>query len=1014
MNKQKNILSFWKDIEVFSLPDLSSDAKILDLKKTLPWQLPFTPQKNKTWRHIVFLGKQEKEKIIDLIDKALEDNAEKADWLEKPAGSTCMAVMILNEQGQLSGHTPYLQASYLYGIKCLQKGRKLCEVGKFLDEAQEKFKERYPYNQEAEALENISAPTITSTHLKKEIAVLNDLNIKEIFCDDHIYVQTIQVSKQSKTDTAFLNSFYLNDLNHLINSSGTFGKGLSSYLRVDIDQAARIDLLVEAGEFFKTIDPSKIPAGRWPSNPAHGLYIAQTGAVSTSLAMLNEYGLIGINGPPGTGKTTLLSDIVAEIVVCRAQKLMQKDISDLFAKGNRIEMDNKFAYHFPVKSEVFDDVGIVVASNNNAAVENISKELPDERKIDKDAFPSARYFSDHTQNLIKGKSWGLLAAALGNAENRAIFKYNFWINNGDKPGFASFLQSLYNNAEQKDNTASYLDQYKKTKVELETLLKEFNEFKKAASDFFHLLPGHLRDQQHKVNLTKSINRLLGMIKKLRNKEQPITNELSNIDKRINEIQYSIQLHHSIRPPFFFFQKILHTRVFKKWNEPYLLLLSAYNDLATKRQAAQKEADNLFLAIDAKETEIVELRELVKKVNQRIITYNKKRENLHSKYAIAYQDIPDEHLLLSFENDKYAFHKANPWSSVSVNKLRSEIFIKSLLLHEYAILRNAKQFKNNIGLLLELIDGKANVSNSIALSLWQSFFFCIPVVSTSLASVSRLFGSLGRESIGWLLLDEAGQGTPQSAAGIIYRSKRSIIIGDPLQIEPVITVPAKLINVLNEQYKTDPIWSPLKSSAQILADRVTVGGTWMKQYNNDEKIWTGFPLRTHRRCNNPMFNISNEIAYSNQMVKALDDVPFQSVLGPSAWFDVDGSNIQNKQIVEEEISLLKEKIGLLGEIQQDVFVISPFKSVASRCKHELSYISSHIQCGTIHTFQGKEADIVFLVLGSDPNKPGSRQWASYKPNILNVALTRAKRRIYVIGSKKSWMDCDFFNVLAKAL
>lgn len=288
------------------------------------------------------------------------------------------------------------------------------------------------------------------------------------------------------------------------------------------------------------------------------------------------------------------------------------------------------------------------------------------------------------------------------------------------------------------------------------------------------------------------------------------------------------------------------------------------------------------------------------------------------------------------------------------------------------------------------------------------------MSTSLASVSRLFGSLGKESIGWLLLDEAGQATPQSAAGIIYRAKRSIIIGDPLQIEPVVTAPAKLINVLNGQYKTDPLWSPLRSSAQVLADRITAWDTWMKQGENDEKIWTGFPLRTHRRCNDPMFAVSNEIAYSNQMVKAMDDIPFDSVLGPSAWFDVNGSNIQNKQFVEEEIKLLKENIRLLGKNQQGVFVISPFKSVADRCKQELRAIDPAVQCGTIHTFQGKEADIVFLVLGSDPGKPGSRQWASQKPNMLNVALTRAKRRIYVIGSKKSWKSFEFFSVLANTL
>lgn len=1014
MNARKSILSFWKDIEIFSLPDLPSNAKFVDLSKTLPWELSFVPKQNSTWRHIVFLGKHSKENIIDVIGKALHDKPEKQDWIEKPTGNTCMAVLIIDEQGRLSGDSPYLQASYLYGVKCLQEGKKLSEVSKLLDEVQEKFRERYPYNQDAKDLNSALAPIITSAHLKKEIAVLNKLNVDGITCDSHIYVQSIQVSKQSKGDTAFLNSFYLEDLNQLINNSNSFGKGLNDYLHIDTHQLKRTDLLSNAEAFFDTIDPAKIPAGRWPSNPSYGLYSAQTGAVNTSLELLKDKGLTGINGPPGTGKTTLLSDIVAEVIVLRAQKLMEKNISMLFARGQKIERESNFAYHFPTNSDVFDDVGIVVASNNNAAVENISKELPDEQKIDRNMFPNASYFTDFSQNLIEVDSWGLLAAALGNSENRAFFKNNFWYRKDSEPGFATFLQSLYNNPENEDRTFEYLKYYERTKAELAALLKQFYEFRQVASEFFKLVPTYLNDQKNKIRTIHSIEQLTTLIGEIRNSKKLLFRDLADLKNRITEIQYGIQVHQSTKPAFFFLQKLFNTKAFKKWNGPYLLLLNEHTALTTKSIAVQKEIDNLDGQITDKEKEIKQLQAQLREINQRMGIYNKKKERLHSDYGIAYRDIPDENLLNRFETDKDTFHKCNPWSSVSINKLRSDIFLKSLLLHEHVILRNAKQFKNNIGLLMELMDGKVEVSKPIALSLWQSFFFCIPVVSTSLASVSRLFGSLGKESIGWLLLDEAGQATPQSAAGIIYRARRSIIIGDPLQIEPVVTTPIKLIDILNQQHKTDAVWSPLRSSAQILADRITAEGTWMKQEIDNEDIWTGFPLRTHRRCNNPMFAISNEIAYSNQMVKAMADAPFECALGASAWFDINGSHIQNRQVVEEEISLLKEKIQLLGKLHQEIFVISPFKSVAERCKQEFHSINSKIQCGTIHTFQGKEADIVFLVLGSDPGKPGSRQWASSKPNMLNVALTRAKRRFYVIGNRKSWSGYQFFSVLAERL
>lgn len=184
-------------------------------------------------------------------------------------------------------------------------------------------------------------------------------------------------------------------------------------------------------------------------------------------------------------------------------------------------------------------------------------------------------------------------------------------------------------------------------------------------------------------------------------------------------------------------------------------------------------------------------------------------------------------------------------------------------------------------------------------------------------------------------------------------------------------------------------------------------------NNDEKIWTGFPLRTHRRCADPMFSIANHIAYSDQMVKATLDDSTPSTLGASSWFHVSGETVENKQVIREEIELLKEKMAIIGK-EKNVFVISPFKSVADRCRLELQRNFPNAKCGTIHTFQGKEAAIVFLILGSDPRSEGARKWASKRPNMLNVALTRAKKYFYVIGNRTLWQSCSNFDYLSTKL
>ncbi|WP_413801232.1 AAA domain-containing protein [Streptomyces iranensis] len=66
----------------------------------------------------------------------------------------------------------------------------------------------------------------------------------------------------------------------------------------------------------------------------------------------------------------------------------------------------------------------------------------------------------------------------------------------------------------------------------------------------------------------------------------------------------------------------------------------------------------------------------------------------------------------------------------------------------------------------------------------------------------------------------------------------------------------------------------------------------------------------------------------------------------------------------------------------------------------------------HTTQGKEADIVILVLGTGAGQVGSRNWAAQKPNLLNVAVTRARRRLIVIGDFDAWSRHRYFKDLAR--
>lgn len=51
--------------------------------------------------------------------------------------------------------------------------------------------------------------------------------------------------------------------------------------------------------------------------------------------------------------------------------------------------------------------------------------------------------------------------------------------------------------------------------------------------------------------------------------------------------------------------------------------------------------------------------------------------------------------------------------------------------------------------------------------------------------------------------------------------------------------------------------------QRLTDRLTHLGTWLP--GDDGKIWVGAPLTVHRRCDQPMFGVANDIAYDGLMI-----------------------------------------------------------------------------------------------------------------------------------------------------
>ena len=962
------ILRFWRDVEVFLIPDVPRSTRPpigrgrrwetvsaslpVSAGGELPWERPLPSGFSAAW-HIVYLGVLPKQRITDII---LEQTGSEAERPEEPnTGEGCLAAVVLDGNGE-PVEASYMAASFVPGIA-------RCLAGKDFDGLpMDMLKMQSEFDRKADSLnEPFCWPWI-----RAEIEHLFD--IMEVRGEDmRIVVRSVFFRPDPKgrrvddVQNDLLNSFFLNDLDRLLSLSKFGFDGVFARYLSDAAPASRRDVLSSSEEGRLALDKSlalrRMPRGRWPFRASQHLLPAQLGAMSTIL----HSELSAVNGPPGTGKTRLLCEVAAHLVVERASRIarcLQPYEVFTAASGD----------FFPLREGIMRDTCMVAVSSNNAAVENITRFLPDEGAVSRTDFPEAAYFPEvasavnaachapEDEGSAPRPAWGLLAAVLGSAWNCEQFARSFFWGYRDP---------------EKDITFPGMKQILDTFRDFEARQKARVAWQKARSDF--------------LETSRLVEKRLDFLEK----------QSANGASRAPEPE---------NPS----------------------MLTQFLELMAQSRALKNSAREEDRAVHELAERLATLEDVVKQAQTEMAALKDARENRRETLRVpgrAFRDDADWQL-------------KSVWNDEELSLLRSRLFLQALKLHEWTIKSCPREFTANISVIARFLRG-ALVEEAEVEEVWNALFFMVPVVSSTLASFSRLFAGMGHASLDWILLDEAGQASPQSAAGALWRARRAAIIGDPQQIEPVVPQPAALIDTLEERVRNRDAdirnvdlkkWSPLGQSAQTLADRSAELGTWMDSAGR--RVWTGFPLRAHHRCAEPMFSIANRIAYDSQMVQARTSFPhISSPLGQSRWLDVQGHNADT-QLVQEELACLRRCLlafqqdwptayGPNGSREASVFVISPFRKVAWHCRsllRSMQFSEERVRCGTIHTFQGREADIVFLVLGSSPGQAGwgSRQWASRTPNILNVALTRARSLIYVIGNWRDWRRHPFFEVLSEEL
>ena len=263
----------------------------------------------------------------------------------------------------------------------------------------------------------------------------------------------------------------------------------------------------------------------------------------------------------------------------------------------------------------------------------------------------------------------------------------------------------------------------------------------------------------------------------------------------------------------------------------------------------------------------------------------------------------------------------------------------------------------------------------------------------------------------VVIDEASQCDIASALPLLYRAKRAVIIGDPLQLKHVSTVAPqedRMLVAAHGLVEGNAAWAYSVNSLFDLA----------RSLCRHEDIVS---LRDHHRSHRDIISFSNRHFYRGGLRIATDHDALKrpQEAGPAVrWVNVRGkvvrptgggalNAVEADAVVQEGRKLVVER-GYSGAIG----VVTPFRAQANRIRtlvhqdQELARQLAALQfvVDTVHGFQGDERDVIFFSpVVSAGVGDSTLRFLKGHPNLFNVAVTRARSELVAIGDRQAALD-----------
>nr|MBQ5604713.1 AAA family ATPase [Bacteroidales bacterium] len=243
---------------------------------------------------------------------------------------------------------------------------------------------------------------------------------------------------------------------------------------------------------------------------------------------------------------------------------------------------------------------------------------------------------------------------------------------------------------------------------------------------------------------------------------------------------------------------------------------------------------------------------------------------------------------------------------------------------------------------------------------------------------------------FVIMDEASQISAETGALALMCAKNAVIVGDSMQLPNVVTQEDKLrLQAIAMNCNIDERYDCSKNS--FLQSVI--------------KVLPEAPqtlLREHYRCHPKIINFCNQKFYGGKLIIMTKDNGEEDVI--SAKRTVAGHHARGKMNQREIEVVMQEVLPTVPYPAEEIGIIAPYNGQVDALNNA---VGGRIDVATVHKFQGREKDAIVMSTVDDTITEFSDD-----PNLLNVAISRAKQKFcIVVSGNEQPKDCNIADLLA---